>query len=224
MNQALNLDGLTRAARRREFDDGLMDFFVGAAFLFYGTLCWLVFSPWGMEWYVRALVKHRALTLFGLVILAVVFFAGPLGVRRAIERVRLSEAWRHRGFVKPLRRQASWPTLVLSAVVVVGMIVVAAWLMATGRIPPESVLRTLVASTGIGTGIVYFGMGLSLRLSRYLTVGVAGGILSMAILLVPASFSFAWLLLGTAWVAVLSASGAWALRQYLSAREDSAGG
>lgn len=224
MDQALDLDGLTRAARRREFDDGLVDFAVGAAFLFYGALCGVAFSASGIEWYARALVQNRTLTLFGLAILAAVCLLGPLGARKAIERVRLSEAWRLRGFVKPLRRQVSWPWSVLSAVLMIGMIVSAAWLMAGGRVPADGVLRTIVASTGIGTGIVYLGMGVSLRLNRYLAVGGGGGMLSLAILLVPVSFSLAWWLLGTAWVAVLSASGAWAFRQSRFTSQGSSGG
>jgi len=221
MNQTVDLDGLTKATRRREFDDGLIDFTVGAGYLVLGILAWFLFSPGGVRWYAIALLKNRTLTLFGLASLAVLILVGARGARRAIDRIRASTTWRVSGFVKPLRMQAGWPTMVLSGVVTLGIIIGASWFMAIGRLGAENALRTLVASSGIATGIVYFGMGVAVGLRRYLAVGLAGGILSAVILFMPLSFSVAWLVLGTIWIIVLGVSGAWALRLTLSANLDS---
>lgn len=220
MNQALDLDALTKATRRREFDDGLMDFVIGAGFFVLSMIAWFLFSPGGLRWYAHAVVNHRALTVFGLAILAVVVIIGPFAMRGGIERIRRHTIWRDSGFVKPLRRAVGWPTMVLSVVITLGMIVGAYWLMTLGRIGTEIVLRTLVASTGIGTGIIYFGMGSSLNLRRYLAIGLAGGALSASILFTPVSFSVAWLILGAIWIALLAVSGAWALRKTLLANAE----
>ncbi len=224
MTQAVDLDGLTKATRRREFDDGLMDFAVGAAFLVFGMLNWFLFSPGGLRWYAIALVNHRGLTILGLVSLAALIITAPFGVRRGIEHIRRSATWRDRGFVKPLRRQVSWPAMGLAFMVTAGMILGASWLMAMGRLSNEIVLRTLIASTGIGTGVIYFAIGVTLDLRRYLVVGLVGGLSSAAILFTSSSFSICWLMFGLVWVAVLAASGAWGLRQTLSVNPEPADG
>ena len=217
MNQTIDLNDLTKATRRREFEDGLVDFALALGILVFCLLDWFIYSPSGLRWYATALVNFRNLTLIGLIGLAGLIFFGAIGVRRAIDRIRLSTTWRD-GFVKPLRRQATWPTILLSVFVMLSMIIGAVWLMDAGRMGTESVLRILVASVGIATGLVYFGMGVSLGLRRYLAVGLAGGVLSAGILLSSVSFSVAWLILGFLWAAVLCLSGAWALWQTLSAK------
>lgn len=221
MDQVVDLDNLTRATRRREFDDGLIDFAIGALFLLLCMLNWFLFSTEGISWYAIALMTNRALTLFGLAVIAVLMIVVPLGARKAIDRIRQSTIWRDSGYVKPLRRTTGWPTILLSVVVLLGMTVGAYLLMTIGRINTEGVLRTLIASVGVGMGILYFGSGLSLGLRRYLAVGLVGGILSALILFLPVSFSIAWLILGIVWIVVLGVSGALALRQALSANADS---
>lgn len=223
MNRVVDMDSLTKATRRYEFDDGLIDFAVGALFLLSSVYNWFLFSPEGIRWYAIALMTNRALTLFGLAVIAALNIVFLLGARRAIYITRQSTIWRDSGYVKPTLRPTGWPTILLSVVVLLGMNVGAYLLMAIGRINTESILRTLVASVGVGTGILYFGTGLSLGLRRYLAVGMAGGILSAVILFMSVSLSVAWLILGTIWSAALAVSGVWALRQTLSAKVDSLG-
>jgi hypothetical protein len=221
MNQAVDLNGLTKATRRRQFDDGLVDLAIGAGILVLGLLEWFLFSPGGLRWWTLTVVNDRDLALVGVLGLAALIIGGAYGVRRLIERIRISTIWIDSGFVKPLSRQASWPTILFSVAVILGMTIGAAWLMATGRIGTESALRTLVASTGIATGIIFFGIGVSLDLRRYLAVGLVGGALSALILFMSVSFSIAWLILGIVWIVVLGVSGVWALRKALSVSSDS---
>ncbi len=221
MNQVVDLDRLTQATRRREFDDGLADFAAGAVILALGLLDWLLFSTAGLAWYATALAKHRALTLAGLLALMLLVVVGAWGARRAIGRIRMSENWRRRGIVRPLRRQIGWPTALAAALTVGGMLAGAATMLANGRIDQDGVLRTLVAAAGVGTGAVYLGIGVSLRIRRYLVVGPAGGVLSALILFSTLSFSAAWLVLGAIWGSLLGASGAWALRQSMASSSES---
>ena len=79
MNQAADLANLTRATRRYEFDDGLMDFAVGALFLLSSVINGFLFSPEGISWYAIALMTNRSLTLFGLAVIAALIIIGLLG-------------------------------------------------------------------------------------------------------------------------------------------------
>jgi hypothetical protein len=64
--------------------------------------------------------------------------------------------------------------------------------MARGVLSEEEALRVLAASVGSGIGIVYLGMGIDLRLSRYIAAGIAGLILSAVVVVQPVAFSMSW--------------------------------
>jgi len=221
MNLPVDLDDLEKTTRRREFNDGLMDYAVGVMFLVLSLLAWFLFSPDGLEWYALSLVNYHTLTLVGLLGLAALVITGPIGLRRLIEHFRISIIWKDSGFIKPLNRQTSWPLTILSVAVALGMILYASWLMTVGKINVDSVLRTLVSSSGIATGIIYIGIGASLNLRRYLIIGLAGGMISVLILFLPVSFSIAWLILGVTWALLLFVSGTWALQHLLSLNKES---
>lgn len=215
MENVVDLDRMTQETRRHEFDDGLSDFAVGLFIAWLGLLDWFLFSPGGLSWYATAMATHRTLTIIGLLVLLVAFFVVATNVRRTIDRIRSRPGWRERGIVKPLRRQVGWPISVLSALIVLGMVGAGAWLLATGRIDDEGLLRMLVAGAGVGTGAVYLGMSISLDLRRYVVVGLVGCVLSAMIIVVPVSFSIAWLMLAVIWIVTLGVSGGWALRRTL---------
>ncbi len=221
MNHPIDLDGFTKATRRREFDDGLMDYAVGGLILVYCLLAWFIFSPAGLEWYVRAIINYRTITIIGLIGMEVLLIIGMISVRKIIEHVRNKIIWKDSGYVKPLQRQTSWPVILLSVLVTLGMVLFASWLRSVGTIDIESVLRTLVSSTGIGTGVIYIGISVSLDIKRYLIVGLIGGMISLLILFLPLSFSTAWLILGIAWTVILVISGTSALQKVLSADKGS---
>jgi len=220
MDHISNLENLTRVTRRREFDDGLMDFVYGSFFLLLSLFGWLFFSSTGLRWFFTALLYNREVTIIGLVALVALFILFISGAKRIVARIRESVIWKDRGVVKSLRWQVSWPINLLAGLVSIIMIIGAVWLTIRGSLSQEAVLRALVSSMGVASGIVYFGMGKELGLPRYKWVGVAGGMFSALILIMPISFSVSWLLLGIVWMAVLSISGIWALRQSLLILEE----
>ena len=221
MDHPIDLDEFTKATRRREFDDGLMDYAIGGLFLVYCLLDWFIFSPAGLEWYVRAIINYRTITIIGLICLEVLLIIGMVSVRKIIEHVRKTIIWKDSGYVKPLHMQTSWPVILLSVVVTLGMVLFASWLRAVGTIDLDSVFRTLVSSTGIATGLTYIGISLSLGRNRYLIVGLIGGMISLLIIFLQISFANAWLILGIAWTVILGTSGTIALRQVLSKNKGS---
>ena len=217
MDHITKIDHLTRVTRRRDFEDGLMDFVFAGIFLFLGASCGFFTSPVGLKWYLTHLIRNREITIIAEIALLPLFILFVFGARRIIERIRRKTLWKHSGFVKPLRWQVSWKVNALASGVLIAMLVIAFWLMTNGAISQESVLRTLVSSAGVATGFVFFGMGKELSLQRYKWVGVVGGTLSALIIPIPVSFSTSWLALGTGWMIVFVISGTWALRKSFEA-------
>lgn len=220
MKHITEFDNLTRVTRRREFVDGLADFVFAIVFLILGLFGWLLFSPNVLKWYVTALVRNREITIMGTILLASFLFLIILGARRMVDQIRRNIIWKDRGFVKSLRWQVNWRYSLLAVAITIMLISVAFLLMLRGMVNPETVLRAIVSSAGIATGIVCIGLGMELGIKRYKWVGIAGGIFSAIIIILPISFSISWLLLGIAWVIILTLSGSYALRQSLSAREE----
>ena len=217
MDHITKIDNLTRVTRRRDFEDGLMDFVFAGTFLFIGLLAGFFTSPVGLRWYLTSLLWNREITIIAEITLFLLFILVVFGTKRMIARIRRKTLWKNRGFVKPLRWQVSWKINALAAIVLIAMLVIAFWLMLNGSISREIVLRTLVSSAGVATGFVFFGMGKELDLQRYKWVGVVGGVLSALIILTPMSFSSSWLALGIGWMIVLTISGIWALQKSLEA-------
>ncbi len=213
MNHIIEFDNLTKATRRREFDDGLMDYVFGFTILLIGLLGWFFFSPVGLSWLISGLIQNRDITIIALILMIALLILFISGARRMIEYIRQQHFWKNLGFVKPLRWQVSWQINALASVVLIAMLMIAVWLYLNGYVLQEIVLRTLVSSTGVATGIVFFGVGKELDLRRYKWVGVVGGILSTLVILLPISFSVSWLVLGVVWMIVLTVSGSWALQK-----------
>jgi hypothetical protein len=217
MDSVTKLDNLTRVTRRRDFEDGLKDFVFAGTFLVIGLFAGFFTSPLGLTWYLTSLIRNREITIIAVLTLVLLLFASIFGANRAIQRIRRNTIWKNQGFVTPLRWQVSWKINTLASGVLIVMLVIAFWLMLNGSISQESVLRTLVSSAGIATGLVFFGMGKDLDLQRYKWIGVAGGILSALIILSPLSFSASWIFLGIGWMIVCIISGIWALQKSLKA-------
>ncbi len=220
MNHITEFDNLTKATRRREFEDGLMDFVFGGTFLMAGLLGWFFFSSLGLRLFVAGLIKNREVTIIAFIAVIALLILLIFGARRLIERIRRQSLWKNQGFVKSLRLQVDWQINALACTVLIAMVVIASWLMSKGYLLQEIVFRTLPSSAGVATGIVFFGMGKVLDLQRYKWAGVVGGLLSTLIILMPISFSVSWLVMGVVWVIVLTVSGSWALRKSILALKE----
>jgi hypothetical protein len=213
MNSLDEIDSLTRMTRRRDFDDGLMDILNSVVFLALGLGSWFLFSAVGMRWWVTALIQQREITIIALLGLTAALVLAIHGSRRLISRIRRSYLWKESGYVEPLKYPVRKSISIVAGFVTIVIIIVAYWLMVTGSLSEEAVLRTLTVSASVGTAIQYLGMGIDLHIRRYVGVGIAGLIVSAIVLTQSTSFSESWLLFGVGWMAILTASGLWALRQ-----------
>ncbi len=220
MKQITDFDHLTQSTRRKEFEDGLADYLMAGIFLILSLFGWLIFSPEGMRWYLTALILNHEITTIGLILVFSLIILMIFGAKRIVERLRLNIIWRDSGFVKTLRWQVNTRFSLLAGAVTIVLILGSFFLMLRGLLSQEAVLRAIVSSAGIATGIIYFGMGGELRLQPFKWVGITGGVGSAIIFILPVTFSVSWLLLGVVWIAVLFLSGTFTLRKLFSALEE----
>lgn len=221
MNSLEHIDKLTRQTRRREFDDGLMDILNGGVFLLLGIANWFVFSAAGMSWLATAFIKRQEIAILALLAVVPALLLAIYGLRRLIARIRRAYLWKESGYVESLRWQVSKWINIIAVLGSVTLIAVAVRLMIGGSITEEQVLRAVATSVSLGTAIVYLGMGIDLRIRRYVVVGLAGLVLSAIVLAQAVSFSESWLMVGIGWMAILTVAGLWALRHSVLSLVDS---
>lgn len=220
MKDITELDRLTMATRRREYEDGLVDFVYGILFLVLGLACWYIFSVNGMRWYLTAFIRNRDIALIGSLLAFGLFILVVAGSRRLVDKLR-HHFWKNLGIVKPLRYQVRWQVQLIATVVAAGIILVGFWLALKGLINPESGMEVLITSVGISTGIVFLGMGAELKVGRYYWVGIAGILGSLIPIIFPLSISLSWLIFGVTWMVILAFSGCWTLYKFASTHERS---
>ena len=216
MSAAIDLDELTRQTRRQEFVDGLNDLQTGLVFLLLGAHGAYLFSTEGMTFYIKALIWNRELTILSQVALLGLCAVVAFGARRFIHYLRAKVLWKDQGQAVPLRMQARWPAI--AAATGVAAILIVAGLI---YVPPPELdlaagMRVLAATSGVGTGILYFALGRELGLRRLQWAGLAGGLVSAVIFFLPLAAAQAWLALGIVWAATLFLSGGLALRRRLA--------
>jgi hypothetical protein len=216
MNDHFDLDELTKKTQRLEYEDGLRDFQFGAIFLALGLANWFIFTPTGLEFLINTTIRSRDLMLVGLLGLFGLIILLVFGSERVMERIRRATFWKASGFVKPLRWGVIPKTVtILATVVLLGIIIGSVWLMTRGTLSQEFAVRSIPASAGLATAVIFISMGINLRMRRYVLVGVAGAILSAFILITDITFAFAYLWSGIGWGLIFSISGIWALGQAL---------
>ena len=216
MDASMDLDRLTHQTKRREFTDGLRDLHVGLTILTLSLLNWLIFTPIGATWLVKAILYDKTLTVIGLIGFVGLYLFVIFGGERLIEHIRRSSLWKESGFVKPLRWGFNKGIILIVTAVILVIVIGSVWLMARGLLSQDIALRSIPASACFGMGVQFFGMGYSLKIRRFLAVGVVGSLLGIAIFFYPFSFGQAWLCFGLGWGVILLVSGLWALVMALS--------
>jgi hypothetical protein len=222
MEQHVDLDSLTRHTRRLEFEDGLNDFQNALVFLILGGLASLFMSSAGITLYMSAFLFNQELTMIALIALIPLLYLIMFGIRRLIHKYRKEVLWRHLGEMEPFKWQVDSKVSVLA--VVIGLVVVIAGFIILNRGPMDldAGMRIIAGAGGIATGVIYFGMGHLLALTRYRWVGIIGSLLSVVIIFAPLSTSFSWLTVGILWALILTTSGLVAYRSMMRRLRESA--
>ena len=213
-----DIDALIRKTRQYEFADGLRDLQMATIMAFMGAFAWFSLTLAGMQWYIRLILNLKEIFgnwtpwINGLVYLLILFtvLGGSLWIMRVLRRKWL---WRESGWVKPLRWQVTRRITVLSAVIILGGIVLGLMLLSAGKVDKSFVLRMLWTATGWGFGYTLIGMGREIGLIRYVWLGAVGGLASTAVLFLPLTFGQTAIVLYGVWTLALGISGAIVLRR-----------
>jgi len=207
-----DIDALIRKTRQYEFVDGLRDLQMAAIMALLGAFAWFSLTLAGMHWYVQLILYLKdtfgswARWINGLVYLLILFavLGGSLWIMRVVRRKWL---WRESGWVKPVRWQVPRRITVLSAVIMLGGVVLGLILLSTGKVDKSFVLRMLWTATGWGFGYTLIGMGREIGLRRYIWLGANGGLASTILLFLPLTFGQTAIVLNGAWALALGISG-----------------
>jgi hypothetical protein len=213
MQNEIDFEDLTRQTRRLEFEDGLTDLQNAFVFLLMGLLGTVFFSTWGLMLFIRGILFNEELTMLALLAIIPLLVLIMFGGRRLIQRIRRDILWRERGEIVPLKWQVDSKLSVLAftvwlALTLIGLKTVSRWSMEM-----DSALRVMIGAAGVATGVVYFAMGRTLRVQRYLWVGPLGGILSLLLMVVPVPSGYSSAVFGVVWCSLLTISGLAALRR-----------
>ncbi len=208
-----DVDRLIQATQRYEFSDGLRDLQLALLFLVGGAMAWLSLEP---RWLAFGYSLSLAWGRWAIWILMLPALLGPLVVLAMLwvmRVVRQRWLWRETGMVTATRWMVTRRVNAISAAILVVSLALAFGLRQLGWLEDAVVLRVLWAATGWSFGYTLAAMGRRLALTRYLWLGVAGGLLSTLALLLPLDFGQLTLLFGFTWGLALAASGLVTLRQ-----------
>jgi hypothetical protein len=212
-----NVDQLIRQTRKYEFSDGLRDL-QGAVLLGIGGIAvWLELEPIWIT-FVRNIVKtfgRWAVWINMLpILLAIMAVWGMLYLMNYLRRRWL---WQESGMVKSSLWIVSRRINILSVIILLGGVALGYGARYVGFADDTFVLRMLWAATGWSFGYSLAAVGHNICLTRYIRLGVVGGLMSTVMLFLPLSFGQTSLVFGLSWCLLLSVSGIVTLRHAILA-------
>jgi hypothetical protein len=208
-----DVEGLIRKTRQYEFSDGLRDFQLAILFAFGGGTVWLSLEPFWLDWVFSLAQRFGRWAAWFSLLPVLLMPLSVWGVLYVMKAIRQRWLWRASGMVMPARWMVSRQVNLLGAAVLVGGLGLAFGLRYLGRVDNTFVLRMLWVATGWSFSVTTIGVGRDIGLPRYIWLGVAGGILSSALLFLPLTFGQSALAFGLLWSLCLIASGTIALRR-----------
>lgn len=218
------LEELTRKARRIEFDDGLTDLQTALVFLLLGTVNALFLSRLGMEWFVRAILANRELTLIALAGLMAFMVVVLSGSRRLVRWIRDEILTPSQGHATPLAWQLDRWIAFLALGAFFLIFIPGMFLFSRQPMDMHGGLRITLAGASAATAVIYFAIGRMLRVSRYAWVALVGVLGALLLLIVRMPAAMSWMLLAIMWGVTLIISGWVGLRQALKQRGEARGG
>ncbi len=207
-----NITHLIERTQRYEFADGLRDLQLALLFLVGGLAVWFSLDPaWFafLGWLIEHFGRQAAWVGLLLALLPSLLVLVMLGVMNLLRRRWL---WRQSGMVKPVRWIVPRRVSILSGAIFVASIVLAFALRKLNWVDDTFILRMIWAATGWAHGYTTFAVGRHIHLSRYVRLGIIGGIGSTILLFLPLAFNQTGLAFGLLWGILLGASGTTTLR------------
>ncbi len=195
--------------KQYEFADGLRDIQLGVALILMGSVwfglmyqpSWLMFLIQLGRDYSRWATTAAFLLLFSLPAVATV------GMQRVMENIRRRWLWRESGMVKSSRILVPSYITILSVVIFIGALIAGLRFQSFLKTGEFYLMSLIMVAIGWSFGVTLAGVGINLKVWRYVIMGVVGGIASTALLLYQSSLTGAGLLSFLGWGLILLTSG-----------------
>ncbi|MGD0707780.1 MAG: hypothetical protein ABSA51_04940 [Anaerolineaceae bacterium] len=221
MVDQLNVDKLIQQTRQYEFADGLRDLQLGLYFAISGLTFWLIFDPGWMSFVFSLIKTNRVWGILVNFIPIILPLAVVLGMLPIMNYLRRRWLWRDSGMIKT-RWVVPKGVNILSAVILVGVIILGGLLRHFGKVDDMFLLRVLWTATGWSFGYTCIGVGRHIGLKRYIWMGAIGGLASTIVLFLPFGFGETTMVFWLTWGLILSISGGIILRRaFRSVQENS---
>lgn len=201
--------------KQYEFADGLRDIQLGFALILMGVVWFgLMYQPSLLMFMIQLGRDYgRWATVVAFLLLFFLPAVATSGMQRVIESVRRRWLWRESGMVR------SSPILVpsyitaLAAVIFIGVLVAGLKFQSLLKTDDFYLMSLIMVAIGWSFGVTLVGLGINLKVWRYVIMGVVGGIASTALFLYQSSLTGAGLLSFLGWGVILLISGLVVLKQ-----------
>lgn len=195
--------------KQYEFSDGLRDIQLGIMFILMATVWfWLMYEPNVLKFTLqlgRDYGKWASNVTFLFVFFIPVVVA--VGVQRIMENVRRRWLWRESGMVKSSQIVVPPYISVLAGVIFIAIILLGLKFQTALKVGDFYIMSIVMMASGWCTGVITVGLGLNVKVTRYIIIGVIGGLASTAALLYQSSMFGSALTTFVGWGVLLIISG-----------------
>lgn len=202
-----DIDKLIKQTRRYEFLDGLRDIQLAVIFGISGLAIWLAFEPFWITWIIKSMNAYGRwagwITMLPIILLVAIFIA----LLPIMKFIRQHWLWRDTGIVEGSPFLVPNRINLISTFIFLISMAGSFSLKYADKVNDLFVLRMLLAATGWSFGYILAGTGRYIGLSRYIWLGLTGGLLSTILLILPLPFYQGSLVFGTGWCLLLLTSG-----------------
>jgi len=195
--------------KQYEFADGLRDIQLGIALIMMGVVWfWAMYEP---SWLRFMIQLGRDYGKWATIVALVLLFSLPVvvsyGMQRLMEKIRSRWLWRESGMVKSSPILVPTSVTFLAAVIFIGAIALGLRWQSSLKTGDFYVMSLIMVASGWGFGVSMVGLGVNIKVPRYIVMGGIGGVASTALFLFQSSLSGAGLISFLGWGAILITSG-----------------
>jgi hypothetical protein len=195
--------------KQYEFADGLRDIQIGITLILMAVVWfWLMYEPVWLRFMIQVgqdYGKWASMAAFLLVYCIPV--VGAYGLQRLMESVRKRWLWRESGMVKASRIIVPTHINVIAVVIFIGVLALGLKFQSYLKNSDFYVMSLLMVACGWCFGFTLAGLGVNIKVPRYIVVGVVGGLASTASFLYQTSLGGAGLISFIGWGILLITSG-----------------
>jgi hypothetical protein len=195
--------------KQYEFADGLRDIQLGIVLIMMGGVWfWLMYQPSWMMFMIQVGRDYgRWAVLVAFLLVYCIPIVAALGMQRVMENIRGRWLWRESGMVKSSRILVPRHINILAVVIFISALLLGLRFQSLLETGDFYLMSLIMVAIGWSFGFTLVGLGVNLKLRRYVIMGVVGGVASTALFLYQSSLTGAGLLSFLGWGLILLISG-----------------